>query len=1066
MNKTKKSKKNNRGKSRGQRATTQTRRSLRLEARQEAKKEQDERELEKKQQESIQNLEEIGEPRQKKRKLEISEEVIPEQITSETLLLDEDKIEDADKEQQQPEQPPEQPPEQQPAAIKKQTVSFLPKINSKQQVSVSYDKESKNIIVKCDDTERTYSDITNLSFEGKDMFDIQRELRYLDSKKDLLGVSNLDHIISKAYNLNERDIPAYSKLDKIKKTYINRVALDGFIETKSWAKTKARNSLEIKLGETQEDSFIFRESGMYLNDDTTVGCIDMSCFSNTILDPFVRSFQNTAEHFPSMGVNMTFESSFLQNLLCFYNSTLLSSTLSTSESSDKNMAIYNYKYQFNSWETQIKGETKYPGRLPSDNPLNTYVIGNENKNAFLSQIQGKSGKDNTKYIIIQTKEMGDVLQVFTMLAWYICQNNGNKKNFLMTTIDSIVFLSSIMFQMPCIVYEFKNEGLNETKQKEEKGRTRYLQRYLPQIFTVSDKIVQTINEIQKFNNNVKSVITQIINSPNPIRVYISKSETKIMNTKFLQYIVYIIDLLNSISDYVSDVALEKEPNRQNIDAIKQDILAIRGELFGFDETKGEDSDEWKFNPLLEELTTDVKMYIEKNVPEQLALFLQKLKVLFTIYEIFYVKHGLYYASTMVTFLTQCRQSDESNSEYCLFFPCNNSPRMTRGKLTFSIWCVRNSPQRGGSQDGKIQYNNNTLSFSNGRINFSSYDPCTDNWNLNIDVNMYKYLLDDIYDIAQKAVSRNFFPDDPNIILSDYILYEMYTQLAFHFNICNQVFYPKDQQYKIADALPYGGNVVLPEYLFSSNTNIYLEDFIEAITNDFFAYIVNQIKNDKNNKDEIKLDDFIGENKNKTIASTLFNILESELDKEGKSKEEKDQDMIKLYNYLYGEQPNSDLKLDLYSANRPSTPMGMGIQPKELRTPTDQPISKMEPGTDIPSPLSIIESEDEGKEDEEGVEGLDFGLEISKSKPLDSDIPIGEEKADLSRLATIEGRIYTPDLERIGTQQTQPDDITGGRKTKRAHYKKRNLKTRKFGKKNKGRTFHKKQRVKKYTRRNK
>jgi len=688
---------------------------------------------------------------------------------------------------------------------------------SKPPIKISYNNTTQAILINCGTNELPYKDFTNV--EPHNIINVQKNLRYLDSKKDLLGSSNLDDVISHAYGFKTRETPpAYSMLSVIKKAYVNHVASQGFIETKSWAKSKARASLEIKLGANEKESFVFRESGMNLNEDITNGCTDMACFSNTILDPFVRSFATDAVHFPDLGQSLEFDQSFLDYFLKFDKCKKLLSTLLTKGSQTKGneeLATYNYSYEIEYYpEEKIEGEIFYPGRTPRDTPLNEYVIGNENKNAFLQQVQKKSEVGPKKDIVIQIKEMGDVLQVFTMLAWYRCKNkvldnnrNPTKKNFVMTTIDSIVFLLSIMIQMPCIVYEFKNEEMesdhpkSSAKQKEEKGRTRYLQRYLPQNFTDMEKITQTAVEIINFNDKVKGIINLIKNNQD---VYISKTtEIKIKND-FLEYLISVIDFLTSFVGYLT--------NPSEYTQIKKD------EMITLADNANVTLPDFDFTNLLNIFRDKMsKFQIDNTRDPLLPEFLQFLKINFTVYEMFYEKQGKYYASTMTTFLTQCRQQDTEHPENILFFPCNDSQREQRGKVSFAIWCQRHKVETVRQRGGEPILNSGELGVPIYERDIGD-GPCV--WTLQT-VNMYRYLLQDIHNVLKKKLG--------SVFLSDYILYDFYTLLAFHFQLCNEVYYPLDEQSDIVERIEIPS---LSGYLKKGTTFHYLEEFVDYIIEEY------------------------------------------------------------------------------------------------------------------------------------------------------------------------------------------------------------------------------------------
>jgi len=407
----------------------------------------------------------------------------------------------------------------------------------------------------------------------------QKEMRYLDSKKDLLGLKGFDPVIKSAYNLTG-DIP-YSRLQQYKQNIIS--CHSQFIETKSWAKTTTRTSLEvdlIALNTTNENSdvYLFRESSMDLSEDIVdannrkITPKDMACFSNTILDPLKRSFLHpNAEHFPDVGVLLNFDNTFLADFLGFHKCSNVSSILTKKvHKSIKNEDRYIYDYSYNiSYSppiVEINGIIIYPNNLDNQRDenyhtnhqsiINKYVIGNETKKLIIQSTNSKNTDTENKQHVVQIKEMGDVLQVFTMLVWMMYTNfvfqaslDNFKKTFLMTTIDGIVFILCIMFKLPCIVYEFKDDDViidinhDITKKKPNNGRTRYLQRYRPAVLSDEEKKHLILTEILNHNNKIKSRIEiEVKNSING--VFISKTENVYLPHTFLDKLINIIDYLN------------------------------------------------------------------------------------------------------------------------------------------------------------------------------------------------------------------------------------------------------------------------------------------------------------------------------------------------------------------------------------------------------------------------------------------------------------------------------------------------------------------------------------------
>jgi hypothetical protein len=783
---------------------------------------------------------------------------------------------------------------------------------------------------------------------------------------------------------------------------------------------------------------------MNLNDDIIGGCTDMACFSNTILDPFVRSFTLNTVHFPPKDVSLVFDGSFLEKLLKFVDCKMVKSTLVMTNVSDQTIPVSEESYPMSESEAEaeedvitvpslsrpdskrersssgsdsensnadstskpvpkkirdgMKGgkresdyatykydyEIIYEGVSPikdsinypktsnqAESALDKYVIGNENKNAFLQTLSKSSrGGEMDKKIIIQVKEMGDVLQVFTMLAWYVYYSNNDayKKNFVMTTIDSIVFLLCIMFQLPCIVYEFKNEEDDEenpkpsSKQKGEKGRTRYLQRYTPKPFTAEDKINQTIDEIEIFN---KKLISLLSNINSDTSIYISKSSQIKIKQEFLDYVKSLIEfLIVSVKHLHSNS--EKQTTKENYkDALNDLYEKAKNEKVNIDLPN--------FDAKFDEFINSTKSEIEtlKTNGGELLPFLQKLKINFMIYELFYEKQGKIYASTMITFLTQNRQSDTNHNENVLFFPCNKTQRQQRGKVSFAIWCQQyKQPNRGGSI------------MDSGLIKMPVYEKDVDNdpciWTLQT-VNMYSYLLSDIYGILIEKLGSN------NI--SDYILYDFYTILAFHFNLCNEVFYPISKTNDIAERLSMKSETTYLK-LNSTTQDIYLEQFIE--------YILGEYEDGENGTGEDELKDrrfsFIEEGINETKC--VNNVLK---DLRG------DED--------FHEERLSDMSVeDADIAAGISTPIDQPITSSPVETPE---ITKLYETTTVEPKEQMTKEYEEMK------------------------IPIQEKDTGLERTQTITGEYQAKgEATSEGLSRSSTQNIIGGKKKSKKRAKSR------------------------------
>ena len=249
-------------------------------------------------------------------------------------------------------------------------------------IDVGYSNNEITVSVNNATPPLSYSDMYN-GANGIDTNSpvFQQKMRYLDSKKDLLGLGGFNDVILKAYGLNLNNEPPYVDLKRYKVSIIQEHAQ--FIETKSWAKTKIRNSLEVDLIALNSDVYLFRESSMDLTDDIVdannnkIIPKDIACFSNTILDPLKRSFlTSNALHFPRLGTPLVFNQSFIDGFLRFVNCTNVSSTLISETALRENRYTYNYEYDISYLDgTNISGNISYPNNSNDQSKIiNKYVI--------------------------------------------------------------------------------------------------------------------------------------------------------------------------------------------------------------------------------------------------------------------------------------------------------------------------------------------------------------------------------------------------------------------------------------------------------------------------------------------------------------------------------------------------------------------------------------------------------------------------------------------------------------------------------------------------------------------
>jgi hypothetical protein len=625
----------------------------------------------------------------------------------------------------------------------------------------------------------------------------QQLMRYLDSKKDLLGLGGFNDVILSTYGLSRE--PSYSLLKTYKESIIREHVSS--IETKSWAKTKIRASLEVDLiaiNEANNEVYLFRESSMDLSDDIVdannnkIVPKDIACFSNTILDPLKRSFlTSNALHFPQVRTPLVFNQSFIDGFLKFINCRNVSSTLITETAlriNGEDRYTYNYDYNISysnggSNGTQISGVISYPNNNDQSNIINKYVIGNENKRLTIQSNNAPNGDRNYKEHIVQIKEMGDVLQVFTMLVWMIYTTNDItatlrdfKKTFLMTTIDAIVFILCIMFRLPCIVYEFKEESDQDIK-KPNNGRTRYLQRYRPVELTPIEKKNLIITEITNHNDKIKQIIENMLNID--YIVYISQTYAIKINPDLLVQLIRIIDYLNYCVDFYSTYGTTIS---QPADFIFDTSSTIYDEMQHQERITG-------LQPLQTIDLIQLEYYLKSNCK---------------ISDLFYIKNvgnqNRYYSMKTQKYLTRCQEQGKP-----CHFACNNifSPqcRTSQNKISFEIYLQRY----------KLTGQNGGAIITSSIINYTditgNYDETTDILNITVtdapEINMHKILLGDLFDYL-----NSIYPG----FVDGYSLYSIYTLLAFDCNIFNEVFYlTKDQpdlSTKIFSNSLYNGTITM------------------------------------------------------------------------------------------------------------------------------------------------------------------------------------------------------------------------------------------------------------------
>jgi hypothetical protein len=225
---------------------------------------------------------------------------------------------------------------------------------------------------------------------------------------------------------------------------------------------------------------VFNESGAEPDTFSKNGTIIMSSFAS-VADPATRTVP--MDSFPGKGNILNFDSTFMSGLVGFLEQTTWYATQTSNF--DNNNTQYKFKINVgvnngvtggivrgdnvtNNATNNATNNTIAISKTDFSDPITGkgyYFQGNPTKNKFIynNVVKNPQNIENPeilreilRYMII--KEMGDMMQVYVMLVWYviIMENNKNNKNkFVMSTTDLVVMNTCQLFQMPCL---YTNQG--------------------------------------------------------------------------------------------------------------------------------------------------------------------------------------------------------------------------------------------------------------------------------------------------------------------------------------------------------------------------------------------------------------------------------------------------------------------------------------------------------------------------------------------------------------------------------------------------------------------------------
>ena len=207
---------------------------------------------------------------------------------------------------------------------------------------------------------------------------------------------------------------------------------------------------------------VFNESGAEPDTFSPIGATIMSSFAS-VADPATRKVPTSS--YPGENYTLHFDQTFMSGLVGFLEQTTWWAMQIGVFRPDNNTQ---YKFEINvGANSDVTGGIVSNNDNDNDNVVtnNTiaknkfsggyYFQGNPTKNKFINKNPGNLS-EILRYMII--KEMGDMMQVYVMLVWYviIMENNKNNKNkFVMSTTDLVVMNTCQLFQMPCL---YTNQG--------------------------------------------------------------------------------------------------------------------------------------------------------------------------------------------------------------------------------------------------------------------------------------------------------------------------------------------------------------------------------------------------------------------------------------------------------------------------------------------------------------------------------------------------------------------------------------------------------------------------------
>lgn len=370
-------------------------------------------------------------------------------------------------------------------------------------INVTFDAQRKDIII-FNNKQQISVNLSTLNL-GVDYFDMQKKMRFADSRKDCLNVSGtkvkdiqfLDQLLANVYNTKIDSSNVTAHINYIHDLTDNVSVLNSnLIQSRTFLKSDTISSAyyDIKICMAESGLGVDKWAKKRQPGDEIIilGTLAAS------IDPAPRVFPNAIWTTPT-GTSCSFDTNILSNVFGFPAGT---NWKSTSIDTDK------FKYEICVGNSNcVSGNANFK---TVDGNNEKYIKGNDTKNRYLNVDAMRNPNLNTnldilRYIIL--KEMGDVMQVLQFFVW--CNiNAGEGKPYafddvLIYTTDGVVYTLCQMLKIP-VLYTGQPSGKSGFCKAYQ-----YIPTEVDYSVIISKTITQAYERIFSHNSNIKFTLNKM-----------------------------------------------------------------------------------------------------------------------------------------------------------------------------------------------------------------------------------------------------------------------------------------------------------------------------------------------------------------------------------------------------------------------------------------------------------------------------------------------------------------------------------------------------------------------------